>query len=540
MFAKLRHVIGLTGAVVAAATLIGCESTPRDPDDVLGSGGTRWLGGAQPVAEPMPAPAPAPQPRPAPRMTGDCAPNVPAGMNVASMAFPTGDVRSSAIMLHQVMPVQVRRNSEFAYEYHVCNLTNAELQNVVLTQDSSSNLNVRSSEPSAQAGPGGQNWILGNLAPGETRIIRVSATASEVGMASNCISVSYNNVLCAATEVVDPALTLEKTATPNALACDQIEIVYTVCNPGTGIAENVRIIDELPAGLVTAAGSRSVNFDIGSLAPGQCREQRLVVEATGPGRFSSPARATADGGLSADAAATTTVVTAPELAISCDSRASQFIGRNAEHTFTVTNNGDGPANNASVTVNVNGGSIVRSSGGVAGGNSVTFNLGNMAPGASETVSVTVSSSTRGVVSTRATATSFCAEPVSTSCETEFRGIPAILLEVVDLVDPVEVGTQTTYRITVTNQGSADDRNVTIEATLPGQLEFVSASGATSESIRGNTISFAPFPVLAPGQRISWDVVVRAIGEGDVRFALEMTSDELTSPVRETEATQLYE
>ena len=51
--------------------------------------------------------------------------------------------------------------------------------------------------------------------------------------------------------------------------------------------------------------------------------------------------------------------------------------------------------------------------------------------------------------------------------------------------------------------------------------------------------FSPLASLAPKAKAEWRVVVRAADEGDVRFAVEMTSDELTSPVRETEATNLY-
>ena len=55
-----------------------------------------------------------------------------------------------------------------------------------------------------------------------------------------------------------------------------------------------------------------------------------------------------------------------------------------------------------------------------------------------------------------------------------------------------------------------------------------------------TITFNPVASLAPGAQASWDLVVRATGEADVRFAVEMTSDTFTRPVRETESTNLYE
>ena len=64
---------------------------------------------------------------------------------------------------------------------------------------------------------------------------------------------------------------------------------------------------------------------------------------------------------------------------------------------------------------------------------------------------------------------------SSSCTTEVVGVPAILLEVVDVEDPVEVGKEAVYDIKVTNQGSAIGTNIRIS---PRKLNLV------AQSIRG--------------------------------------------------------
>ena len=143
------------------------------------------------------------------------------------------------------------------------------------------------------------------------------------------------------------------------------------------------------------------------------------------------------------------------------------------------------------------------------------------------------------VEVRAAANADCADPVSTRCSVEYRGIPAILLEVVDIVDPVEVGDTTVYRITVTNQGSAPDNDIAVVVNLPGELEFVSAAGVTDARTQGQTVRFAPYRTLNVGQAITWEVTVRATGEGDIRTEFEMTSAQKTVPIRETESTTLY-
>jgi hypothetical protein len=120
-----------------------------------------------------------------------------------------------------------------------------------------------------------------------------------------------------------------------------------------------------------------------------------------------------------------------------------------------------------------------------------------------------------------------------------RGLLAVLLEVIDLEDPVEIGATTTYVITATNQGSLAGKNVTITCKLEDTQQHVSNSGATKGTVTGQTIKFAPLPSLAPKDTATWKLVIKAVKVGDVRFSVQMDEDQLTRPVNETEATNQY-
>lgn len=538
------------------AALGACESNDQVRGDreyrpsPVSEAGPSLHGASRPAPRPQPAqqaaaPAPRPTPAPAPRRSGNCSyyPSTSGAQSVVGLAFPTGDEASSALVLHQVMPNEVRRGANFGYEYHVTNITGGTLQNVAVTLESQENLTVVSADPASATGSDGSSmWYIGDLASCETRVIRVTAKADNVGNAANCVSVSYNNSLCAVTRVVDPALELTKTATPSALLCDPITLTYNVCNPGTGVADNVVIRDTLPAGLTTMDGGRNVEIPVGSLAAGECAERSISVKAASTGEFCSPASASAEGGLTADSGRPCTVVTAPSLEIACSSRDRQFIRRNAEYTFTVSNTGNGPAANTVVNLNFPATAEFISASGNAQnqGGRLSWNLGTLAAGDSRDVTVTLRSQASGRINVSATANGACSDPASTQCDVLYEGIPAILLETVDLVDPVEVGTNTTYVITVTNQGSAPDTNIRVVVTLPEEEEYVSATGATSGSLSGRTLTFAPVASLAAGAKVEWRVTVRAIAERDVRFAVSLTSDQFTRPIEETESTNLYE
>ena len=72
--------------------------------------------------------------------------------------------------------------------------------------------------------------------------------------------------------------------------------------------------------------------------------------------------------------------------------------------------------------------------------------------------------------------------------TEWKGYPALLIEVIDTEDPLLVGEETTYVIQITNQGTAADTNVALEVQLPAGLSLVSAAGDTQGTIAGNNVS----------------------------------------------------
>ena len=140
----------------------------------------------------------------------------------------------------------------------------------------------------------------------------------------------------------------------------------------------------------------------------------------------------------------------------------------------------------------------------------------------------------------ATATAYCAEPVTDSIRTVVAGIAAPHLEVVDVEDPVEVGGTTTYVITVSNEGSAADNNIRLVCSLDDKVQYVSSAGATAGSIMGKTVSFGLLRSLEPKNKATWRVIVRGAQAGDVRFKVAMHTDQLSLPVEVTEATHIYQ
>ena len=125
--------------------------------------------------------------------------------------------------------------------------------------------------------------------------------------------------------------------------------------------------------------------------------------------------------------------------------------------------------------------------------------------------------------------------------TRVEGLSALLMELVDLDDPVEVGADTAYEIRVTNTGSKTETNLQLICTVPDKMEFRGATGAANCRFRvqGKDIVFEPLPKLAPRADAIYRVNVRGVAPGDLRFRARITADGLTEPVLKEESTKVY-
>jgi len=120
-----------------------------------------------------------------------------------------------------------------------------------------------------------------------------------------------------------------------------------------------------------------------------------------------------------------------------------------------------------------------------------------------------------------------------------EGIAAILFQVADTVDPIEVGGETTYEVRVANQGSKAAANVQLAIDLPPEVKFQTAEGPTRYRIEGNHVAFDGLAQLAPKADASYRVRVKAVRPGDLRARFQLMTDDMQSPVMKEESTRVY-
>jgi len=315
-----------------------------------------------------------------------------------------------------------------------------------------------------------------------------------------------------------------------------------VTNSGTGQTEPVTVRETLPEGLTTEDGKNVVALDAGRLDAGATRKGAVRLKAAKAGTYQGRAIASSQGGLEAQTGNTTTRIVQPRLGIRIEGPDAEYVNRPIGYRVTVTNEGDTAARNtiASVALPPNANVLAAGNEGRNDRGTISWNLGTLEPRATRTVTFTLRSNEEATLAPTASAKAQCATNVDASLQTRVLTIPALVLEVVDLADPIRVGENVTYRLRVMNQGSGADNQIALTAELPKELQYVSSKGVTQGTAQGQVVKFAPVATLAPGEIASWELVAKALTKGDVRFEVQLQSEALTKPAYENEPTQLFD
>lgn len=468
------------------------------------------------------------------------------GVVWVAQALPTGRTSTSAILVERGTPEKVALGKPYEYEIRVTNLTDHELFEVVVDERLGEGVALNHADPAAAAARGREaRWDLGTLAKGQALSIRVNVTPGATGEVSSRCEVHYRALIGGAVTVVEPKLSIESAVPAQSLVDEPVGVRFTVKNPGTGDASGVVINGELPEGVKTLDGQSAVKIDVGELPAGATREFVVQVKSAATGAYALKAVATSGDGLTAETGPVQLDVRRPKLAIELQAAADWLLDRPLACTLKVRNSGDGDARHARVEVVLPQGlQYVGASEGVeASTGTVGWNLDTLAPGQERSLELKVTASRACDVELVAKATADFTEAATATAKTRLQGVAALSLEVVDNEDPIAVGQEVTYTITVRNQGSAADRNVRIECALEEGMALVNAEGATKREGPGEgdrSFSFVSLDTLEPGQSATWWVKVKAAKAGDVRFRASVTSGQMERPVGEAEATKFYQ
>ncbi|HET9577237.1 MAG TPA: hypothetical protein VFP44_05380, partial [Usitatibacter sp.] len=357
-----------------------------------------------------------------------------------------------------------------------------------------------------------------------------------------------------ATLTAQGAPTAAKAFTPSTIATNGTSVLtITVTNPNTSSLTGVTFTDNYPAGLANTGtpaaaiggagcsgtvsaspGGASVALSGGVVPASSSCTITVNVTASTPGSYlnSTGAIATANAGSAAAATATLRVFTAPTVT---KSFAPTFIptGGSSTLTIAVTNPAANPADLTGAAIsdaypagltNIAAGSIACSAGsatltgGVNGGAAVGFTNATIPPGATCTITQSVTT-TANVTNTTGTATSNEA-PAGTAASASLATSTAPSVAKAFSPDTVALGGTSTITFTITNPNPVALTGGAFTDTLSGmQIDATGAAGGTCAGAGGNTFTTGQASLAFSGigvpasQACTVTVVVRGTAVG---------------------------
>src|SRR5262249_31935519 len=151
------------------------------------------------------------------------------------------------------------------------------------------------------------------------------------GEIGSVATVTFQSQASVRTLCTRPVLQLEHTAPAKILAGENVQLKIRITNTGTGAASGCVIQEDVPEGLTHAAG-RQLEYEVGTLKPGESRELDLVLKASQAGIVQNVVSARAEAAVAVEHRQPIEVI-APLLRVAVDGPKKRLLDRPATYKF---------------------------------------------------------------------------------------------------------------------------------------------------------------------------------------------------------------
>lgn len=447
------------------------------------------------------------------------------------------------VLIRVRVPATVEAGKEIEYRICVENKAKAPAHHVIVRNPLPPNAKLVRATPEPNAREPELLWQLGTLEGCTCKEITMVLAPTGPGDVKDCARVQFEHGECVTTRIAQPSFSVKKCGPAQAILYDALTFKIEVRNTGPSPLHKIVVTDTLPEGLEHASAKPQLTWEIETLAPGQVRCEEYQVMAMKTGRLCNRVEAVEASGLREKSEFCLDVSEA-KLNLTKAGPAQNYANLPALYQITVSNPGSAPINNVVITDPLPSQTALVSArnGGRPEGNTVRWTIGTLPAGGSRTVELLLRALAPGKVCNKATASADRGlKAESPEVCTEFVGVSALHVEVVDNDDPVEVGKETTYLVNIVNQGALPVTNLRLEATVPEQMKVQDASGPSKCVTTGNKVVSEPMTLPGKGEA-NYRVRVRAEKAGDVRFRVAVIAEQLTAgmPVNREESTTIYD
>lgn len=450
-------------------------------------------------------------------------------------------LQSPAITVQKQTPteIQVGRKCTFAVRVH--NNSKQTVQGVQIHDEVPLGTQLIGTAPKAQVAGARILWDLGTMAPGEERIVEMELLPTTEGELGSIATVTFAAQASAKVRCTKPELALRLTAPPRVMIGEKQLVEIEVSNPGSGDATGVLLLETIPEFVKHEAGP-ALEFEVGTLKAGESRRLDLMLTAEQAGRVTNMMIARGDANLEVQASCEFEVI-APALKVSIDGPSMRYLDRPATYTVNIQNPGTASAKEVQLITQLPPGLKFKTADSYgeydAATHSVHWSLAELPANETGSVQLTALPVEAGEhklqVATRAERG--LEDRTETSIKVE--GLAVLSFEVKAADGAVPIGGETTYEVTVVNQGSKAAANVRVQVAVPEGLRALSGDGTTQGIAQQQGVTFAPIPQLAPKAEAKFRIQVQGLKPGDQRAKIMVTADEVQAPITKEQSTQVY-
>lgn len=483
---------------------------------------------------------------------------------VAPMAAQLPSKAAPSMQLEAVGVDSVAFGQEYQYKLIVRNAGQVPVGQVRVDDELPSGARFVSSDPPAEQSGDRLVWLLGAMDANSEKVINIRVKPTEEGEFRSRATISFAASVDAKTKVTRPRLSVGVNGSEVCRAGEETTFQIKVTNTGSGPANKMVLQARLSDGLVHTQGM-VIEAELANLPAGESRSVPLKVNASRAGLQACEIVVMADGSPDAKARAAVNVVE-PMLIVKQTGPAHCLV--RAEPTYTLELSNPGTAATDPVTVHSvlpDGFELVTASdGGTLNGRTVTWKLPSLAAGGARAVTLKLRAATAAEGLLRTLAQTAPAQPAGgaqpagsgiavrnatrgleskAELPVVAEGVAAVRFEVIDVEDPVVTGKEAVYEIRVTNQGTGPCTNIQLAAAMAEGTEFVTATGGPNQQaqvkVQGQGLLFEPIVNLGVKGEVVYRVRIKGTAAGDHRFRVQLTCDQLKTPVIKEESTRFY-
>ena len=451
-------------------------------------------------------------------------------------------VQAPSLAVEKIAPAEVQVGTQVTFQTRVRNAGSVAAREVEIHDEVPRGARLVGTKPRAERGPRGELiWNIGTLRAGEEVIVSMDVVPQTEGELGSVATARFAADASMRTVATRPALALDVEVPGEVLIGQQLAMAVRITNTGTGAATNVVLTNQLPEQFEHPAGP-DLEYTVGTLKPGETRDIELSLKAVKPGKVASLLVAEGDGQLRADSRQDLEVL-APALDLSIEGPQKRYLNRQAEYTVTLANPGTAPAHNVELATRLSPGLEFVDANNLGEYDEQTrtvhWRLEELPAGESGTVVVTAVPIEEGEQRLLAQTASDDGLQAEKEQVVVVEGIAGTSFEVVDASDPIEIGGETIYEIRVVNQGTKASTNIHVVAIVPEGMQPTAADGPVGHAVQGSQVIFEPLDRLAPKAETTYRLKVQAKVAGDLRLRVQVTSDDMRTPVTKEESTRVY-